>query len=245
MIVAPLAACAPRIDFGSDILWSARHETGDTSEWLLAGQGGSADDPPTAALTVTTDFAHTGSYAVKMTNSAMGTFDAARVWRESSFPAEAYYSAWFYLPQVHATPSDWTIMQFRAPSSQDPSVIAELLDIDLRGLPNGDMILSVFDHRAPYLRSPTPDVAMPVPIGRWFQIEAFFHNVPDDSGRLTIWLDGQLNYDIQRPIGISTTVYWSPCSSTEDLVPLDSVIYLDDAAVSLVRLTPSGTLGAQ
>jgi hypothetical protein len=122
-------------------------------------------------------------------------------------------------------------------------VISLLLDIDLRSLPGGDLILSVFDHRAAYLRSPTPDVEMPVPIAQWFQIEVFFRNVADDSGRFKVWLDGQLNYDIQRPIGLSSTVYWSPCSSTEDLVPLQSEIYVDDAAVSLVRLTPDGILG--
>jgi hypothetical protein len=44
-------------------------------------------------------------------------------------------------------------------------------------------------------------------------------------------------------MGLSSTMYWSPCSSTEDLSPLDSVIYVDDAAVSLVRMTPAGTLG--
>lgn len=209
----------------------------------MAGEGGSAEDPPAATVGVTTAFAHSGRYAVKLTNSATGDSDTSRVWRESSFPEEAYYSAWFYLTQAYETTSDWTILQFRAPSSQDPSVIAQFLDIDLGGLPGGNMILSVFDHRAPYLRSPTPDVATPVPIGRWFQIEVFFRNVADSSGRFTVWLDGKLNYDLERPMGLSSTVYWSPCSSTQDLVPLQSQLYVDDAAVSLVRLTPSGTLG--
>lgn len=240
ILMALPAGCATRIDFGSDILWSARHETGDLTEWST-GEGGTADDQPTTTVGVSTDFAHSGRYAAKLTNGATGTYDASRVWRESSFPKDAYYSSWFYLTQAYRTTADWTILQFRAPTAQDPSVIAQLLDVDLRSLPSGDMILSVFDHRAQYLRSPTPDVAMPVPIGRWFQIEAYFRNVADDSGRLTIWLDGQLNYDIQRPMGLSSTVYWSPCSSTQDLVPLDSVLYMDDAAVSLVRLTPTGT----
>jgi hypothetical protein len=237
------SSCAPRIDFGSDILWSARHETGDLTEWSGDNHGGSAEDPPTATVAITTDVRHTGTHAVKLTNGASGAFDTARLWRESTFPEEAYYSAWFYLPQAYQTTADWTILQFRAPESQDPSVISLLLDIDLRSLPGGDLILSVFDHRAAYLRSPTPDVEMPVPIAQWFQIEVFFRNVADDSGRFTVWLDGQLNYDIQRPTGLSSTVYFSPCSSTEDLSPVDSQIYVDDAAVSVVRLTPSGTLG--
>lgn len=243
-VAAALApACGTRIDFGSDLLWSARHETGDLSEWSEGDEGGSAADPPTTTAAVTTDFAHSGRYAVKLANSASGTYDAARVWRESVFPLEAYYSAWYYLPGAYETPADWTIMQFRNPSAQDPSSLSEFIDIDLRAVPGGQMILSVYDHRAQYLRSPTPDPAIPVPIGRWFQIEALFRNAGDDSGRLAVWLDGQLDYDIRRPMGLSSTSYWSPCSSTEDLSPGDSEIYLDDAAVSLVRLTPAGTLG--
>jgi hypothetical protein len=241
-VILLASGCAPRIDFGSEILWSARHETGNFDEWTLASLGGPADDPPTATAAVTTEQAHTGSYAVKLTNSSTGAFDTARVWREQDFPAEAYYSAWFYLPQANQTTADWTILQFRERQPLDPSMIAQGLDIDLRSLPGGDLILSVFDHRAAYLRSPTPDVAMPVPIGRWFQIEVFFRNAADDSGRFTVWLDGQLYYDLQRPTKTSDLVYWSPCNITEDLVPPQSAIYVDDAAVSLVRLTPSGTL---
>ena len=239
---AVVCGCAPRLDLGSDIIWSARHETGDLSEWAVEGEGGSASDPPIASVEVTTDFAHSGGYSVKLTNSATGAYDTARLWRETNFPEEAYYSAWYYLPRAYQVTADWTIQQFRAPSSQDPSVIAYFLDIDLRSLPGGELILSVFDHRAAYLRSPTPDPAVLVPIGRWFQIEVFFRNIADDTGRFVVWLDGQLTYDIRRPTGLSSTVYWSPCSSSEDLSPVDSTIYVDDAAVSIARLTPAGTL---
>jgi hypothetical protein len=237
-----LCGCDPRIDLGSQILWSARHETGDLSEWTIDGQGGSAADPPVTTIAATTEVAHGGAFSVKLTNAAADDFDASRVWRQAAYPTDAYYSAWYYLPQAYTTPVTWTIMQFRTPSSQDPSVISYLLDVDIRSLPGGELILSIFDHRAPYLRSPTPPTALPLPIGRWFQVEALYRNFPDDRGRFVLWLDGQLNYDIERPFGISTTVYWSPCSSSHDLSPPDATIYVDDAAVSLARLTPAGSL---
>jgi hypothetical protein len=237
-----LGACDPRIELGSQILWSARHETGDLSEWVAEGQGGSAADPPMTTIAATTEFAHGGMYSVKLTNAAIDDYDTSRLWRAAPYPADAYYSAWYYLPQQVTVNVSWTIMQFRAPSSQDPSVIGYLLDVDLRSLPGGELIVSVFDHRAPYLRSPTPPVAMPVPVGRWFQLEALFRNLSDDRGRFSVWLDGQLNYDLERPLGVSSTVYWSPCSSSYDFAPADAALYVDDAAVSLTRLTPSGSL---
>jgi hypothetical protein len=242
LIALALGACSPQIPIGSQVLWSAGHETGDLGEWMAEGQGGSEADPPMTTIAATTEAAHTGAYAIKLTNAAVTDFDASRVWRESPYPTDAFYSAWYYLPQPYTVPAVWTIMQFKAPASDDPSVVRYVIDVDIRSLPGGELILSVFDHRAPYLRSPTPPTALALPIGRWFQVEVLFRNLSDDRGRFTIWLDGQVNYDIQRPLGVSSTVYWSPCSSSHDLSPADGTIYIDDAAVSLVRLTPAGVL---
>jgi len=240
LVAAALCGCETRLDLGSQILWSAHHETGDFMEWSGDSQGGSAADPPTTTTAVTTEFAHGGSHAVKLTNAAVGAYDTSRVWRQAVYPAEAYYSAWYYLPQAYTATASWTIMQFRAPAAQDPSVISYLLDVDLRSLPGGEMILSIYDHRPEYLRSPTPPVAVFVPVGRWFHVEGLFRNTADDRGRFSLWLDGQLNYDIQRPFGLNTVVYWSPCSSSYDFTPSDAAIYVDDAAISVVRLTPDG-----
>ncbi len=244
LAVLVLPACNPHLNLGSSILWSARHETGDLSEWTEGGpsKGGTAADAPDTSLAVSTDFAHTGRYSVKLTNGAVAMYEDAHLWREDSYPPEAYYSAWFYLPRAYQTTADWSIVQLQVPITGDSGVIGQLLDIDLRSLPDGDLILSVYDHRAAYLRSPTPDPAILVPVGQWFQIEAFYRNVNDDSGQFTVWLDGQLNYDLHRPFGSNSTVYWTVCSKTYGLSPVESVIYIDDAAVSLTRVTPTGDL---
>jgi len=237
-----LPACNPQLNLGSSILWSARHETGDLSEWTEGGKGGTEADMPDTALAVSTDFAHTGRYSVKLTNGAVSTNENVHLWREDNYPAEAYYSVWFYLPRAYQATADWSIVELQVPNSGDSGTIGQLIDIDLRSLPNGDLILSVYDHRAAYLRSPTPDPAVLVPVGQWFQIETFYRNVNDDSGQLTVWLDGQLNYDIHRPFGSNSLVYWTVSSKTYALSPAESVIYVDDAAVSLTRVTPTGDL---
>ena len=111
---------------------------------------------PDTSLAVSTDFAHTGQYSVKLTNGAVSMSESAHLWRQDEYPAEAYYSAWFYLPRAYQTTADWSLVQFQVPPTADGGPIGQLLDIDLRSLPNGDLILSVYDHRAAYLRSPTP-----------------------------------------------------------------------------------------
>ena len=237
-----LPACNPQLNLGNSILWSARHESGELSEWTEGGRGGAAADMPDTSLAVSTDFAHTGLYSVKLTNGAVSMSETAHLWRQDDYPPEAYYSVWFYLPRAYQTTADWSLVELQVPTNDDSGVIGQLIDIDLRSLPNGDLILSVYDHRPAYLRSPTPDPAILVPVDRWFQIETFYRNVNDDSGRLTVWLDGQLNYDLHRPFSSSSTVYWTVSSKTYGLSPAESVIYIDDAAVSLTRVTPTGYL---
>jgi hypothetical protein len=236
-----LAGCGPQIDLGGSLIWSARHESGNLSEWTERAQGGSQMDTADATVGLSTDFAHTGRYSVRLGNVATGTYEAARLWRQSGFPTEAYYSAWFYLPSSYKTVSDWTILQVR-PGAADPTMVTLFLDVSLRSLSTGDLILSVYDHRGDYLRAPTPVPALFVPIGRWFQIEIFFRNVADDSGRFTLWLDGQQSYDLVRPMFGSQPVYFTVCNTSEELSPAASAIYIDDAAVSLVRVTPHGAL---
>ncbi len=236
-----LPACAPRLQLGSEILWSAHHETGDLSEWLQGGKGGSVADAPDTSVTVSTDFAHGGMYSVKLTNNAATTLETASLWRQDTYPVDAYYSAWYYLPRTYQTTNDWIVMQIRAPVVGDPTTISLLLDLDLRSLPGGELLLTVFDHRPAYLRSPTPDPAVLAPVGSWFQIEVFYRNAADDTGRFALWLDGQVAYDLHRPFGQNPAVYFTACSVGDDLSPTESALYVDDAAVSLAQVGPAGT----
>jgi hypothetical protein len=239
-VAAP--ACAPRLDLGSDLLWVARHEGGDFGEWTADGKGGSAADAPDTSIAVSTDHAHSGKYAVKLSNAAVSSYEEVRLWRTDQFPQAAYYSAWYYLPRAYQTTNDWTIMQLRAPLASDPTTISQLLDVDLRSLPTGDLILSVYDHRPQYLRAATPDPAVVVPIGSWFQVQAYFDSSSGADGRFALWLNGQPLYDLPRPFNLAGTVYFSVCSVSQALSPADSAIYVDDAAVSLTPVDPQTTL---
>jgi hypothetical protein len=250
-ILAIEGGCSTHVDVGSSLLWSAQNEIPDFAEWSADSKGGFSANPPITSVVISTVVAHSGNHSVQLSNATPSTevngapppYGTAALFRQDNYPPEgAYYSAWYYLPQSYTTSTDWTIMQFQAPTNADGGGNELLVDVDLRSLANGDMILDIFDHRGQYLRSPTAEPALPVPIRDWFQIEVFYRNIGDDTGRFTLWLNGQVNYDIHRPFGASNTTYWSPCSSTEGLTPTQSDLYVDDAAVSLVRIGPNGTL---
>jgi len=235
-------ACAPRLDLGSNLLWVARHEAGDLAEWTADGKGGSSADAPDTSIAVSTEHAHSGNHAVKLSNAAVSSYEEVRLWRTDQFPQAAYYSAWYYLPRAYQTTDDWTIMQLRAPVPGDPTTISLLLDVDLRSLPDGDLILSVYDHRPQYLRAATPDPAIPVPVGDWFQVQAYLDDSSGADGRFALWLNGQLLYDLPRAFNLSGTVYFSVCSVSQALSPTDSAIYVDDASVSLTPVALDATL---
>jgi len=241
-LLVAACGCDPRLQLGSDLLWSARHETGGLGEWTDDMKGGAAADAPDTSFEVSTDFAHSGTYAVKLANAAVSNYEEVRLWRTDQYPQAAYYSAWFYLPRAYQTTDDWTIMQVRNPLPSDPTTISLLLDVDLRSLPGGDLILSVYDHRGDYLRAATPDPAVSVPVNEWFQVQAFFDYSSGGDGRFALWLNDRLLYDLRRPFNVGGTVYFSVCNVGHALSPTDSAIYVDDAAVSLTRVGPDAEL---
>jgi hypothetical protein len=240
--LALLAGCRSSLNLGSNVIWSTDHESGDLSDWLADSGGGTYSSAADGA-TVSKERAHSGRFSLRLlTATAAGGGPRAGAWREGAFPKEAFYSAWYYLPRTYQTISFWTILKFETHfTAGDLAHVDELIDVNLRAAPGGELIVYVFDHRREYLQSPIAQPTPIVPVGRWFHLEAFYRNANDDTGRLTIWLDGGQIYDIaQRPTGADPSVYWTPCNVTDDISPDPAEIFVDDAAIALSRVGPTG-----
>jgi hypothetical protein len=217
--------------------------------------------------------AHSGRYSLKFTDLAGSDTIGPGVYRELIAPPDAYYSAWYYIPRLYQTNSQWTIMKFRARSDSDPTVISH--GHDLRTLPGGvGVILYVYSHDPTYLQAPLADPPAIVPVETWFQIETLYRPRTDETGKLLVWLNDRLVYDLEdRRTAGSDDVLWTPCNIGEDVEPLGSpsdsegeagaggasgeagatgsggtrpteppVLYLDDAAISLKRVTRAGQI---
>jgi hypothetical protein len=112
--------------------------------------------------------------------------------------------------------------------------------VNLDNLPTGEMTLRLFDHRSGDLPL---DVASPVvPVGDWFQVEGFYRNAQDQSGRLTLWLDGHQIIDLHQPMAPTPWVAWEAGSIAPDLTPASATMHIDDCAVSRSRVGPDGSL---
>jgi len=244
LLVAALAGCDP-IYAGSDVLWIATHENGDLTEWNADNEGGSyagVDSSVAGAVEVSAENAHSGKYAAKLIRSAVAEESGPGLFRDVRGHGAAYYAAWFLIPEAYAAGSRWTITKFRLRDTASIEAPAEGLDLDLRNLPDGDYVLSVFDHDQEYLQQP---IALPTPIvraGRWFHLEVFYRSSGDRNGEVIVWLDGSEAYRLNGHPTVADGAYFTPCNVALELTPSPAALYVDDAAVSLTRISPEGLL---
>jgi hypothetical protein len=224
------------------IVWFADHERGDLSSWTAGGAANGGGQYQSGGQTeVTRDRPRGGSYAAKLTiDTTDGTDHTARLYRRT-VSGGAYYSAWFYFTQPHTPDGWWSIFLFRA--QRDPNDIGtyvNLWNLDVERPDGGSMTLSFYNHLT--MQFTRTAAAPPIPIGQWTHIEAFFHHVPPDGTRITVWQDGVQVFDLTG-LGTppATNFYWSIGNGSNGLIPRVSTIYIDDAAiVTGSRLGPGG-----
>jgi len=241
LLVASTSACGPTLELGSNVMWATDHESGELDDWYEDGKGGLLLDSANSTVEIANGPAHSGSYSLKFTDLAMSDSEGPGIYRELQAPPDAYYSAWYYLPRLYQTRSQWTIQKFRSRLDSDPSAISHGHDLNLRTLPGGQVVLYVFSHDPAYLQAPLSDPPAFVPIETWFHVEIFFRPRTDETGKILIWLDDRLVYDLEdrRTTG-SNDVLWNPCNIGADIQPAPPILFVDDAAISLERVRPDG-----
>jgi hypothetical protein len=242
--------CGQDLNVGSDILWTSRFEVGGNNfpEWRGVPDGtGSAGAVPPNTIEVSSEQGHNNShFSAKLTvtgtaNSTAGI--GASLVRNGGLPNEAYYSAWYYLPQSVAVGYYWVVMKFRYRAvPDDPNTAAELFDVNLTNPSPGVMGLRLYDHQT-LPNQPQPKLSAHfVAVNAWFQLEAFYRAASDNTGRLTLWLDGRQILDLPGPTGPPGWVAWDVVSVASDLNPEPAVLYVDDCAISKTRIGLNGSL---
>jgi len=245
-LAAIAAGCGPDLKVGSDVLWSATFETGSFSEWTDLGRGAEAFPESGDSIAVSREHAHDGNYAAKLIidTSIAGEQQNTLLSRVGDLPVEGYYSAWYYLPSAVTVGTYWVIFKFRLrTNAADESTTTEFYDLDLVNRSPGQMSLVLYDHSPTGHEIPLDMPHPSVPVGTWFQIESFYRNAQDNTGRLTFWLDEHQIIDINgQPMAPTSWIEWEVCSIGEDLTPSPAVLYIDDTALSVTRVGPTGRI---
>jgi len=210
-----------------EVVWDAYLETGDTSEWSEADQGG-AYIANEARVRVSGDHVRTGDYALEAAVISVGqNLPQAMLLRDLDH-AEGYYSAYYCLRESYDT-SYWVIMKFRGDGPfLGNTETADRFDIDLSTSDvDGQLHLQLDEHGGQSELSP-----IPVPINQWFRIDAFYKSTPEADGRLIVWQDDVQVFDTgERPTAPSSFVSFGVGVAAWRVSPVPASIWIDDVSV--------------
>ena len=232
---------------GSNVLWSADHETGDTSQWYspstgpTGNSGGGEFDSGNATVTPSRDVAHGGAWSLKLTISTPSSSEAsgARMfrWAESRAHRALWYRVWYYLPQQYSVAMWWNVFQWKskraATGAVDPFFI-----LNVGNRQDGSMYLYLFDwqRQISYQQN-----IKNIPVKQWFEVEAFYECAGDGTGRVIVRQDNVQLFDLS---GVETRYadgdcQWSVDNYSASVTPSPTNIYIDDAEILSTTSVPS------
>lgn len=233
------------------IVWQADMETGNLNQWTAGNaRGGSYDSGnclrPSGG--VTTEAAHSGRYAMKMTADTSAGQSGCRQFRqeESALGGTYFYSAWMMIPKQINVVNFWNIFQFKSAVGDTNEAFWV---VEAQNRPNG-ALHPILRYKG-LVAGPTAGEGSGVkyydqalkdfPIGRWFQLEVFLRQSDRYDGQITVWQDGVKLWDFDNV----RTKYdggdnrWSVNSYSDAVDGNLATIYVDDATISRTRLGPS------
>jgi hypothetical protein len=187
---------------------------------------------PGAAYRLVSSPVRTGSFAAAFEIGVGGATGShqARCVREGQLPKEAYYTAWYYLPESASEPNNWNLFHFQGGEPGSP--LHGLWDVSLAELPSGALTSYVRDGLGTRVHEQQDPV--PVPIGRWFQLEFYLKRAADATGEVALFQDG---VEVIRVTGIRTDDtnfgQWYVGNLAAGLTPSRFTLYVDDVTVRL------------
>ncbi len=243
-------ACNQRVNLGAigdgpaSLLWKATFEPGNLSEWSADGQGGPNvdNDRDAGAAAVTSSQAHGGSRSGVVDVLPTAPMPATNyLFRQQPSPAQAYYSAWFYVPStlVLMTGQYLSLVHFRG---NGPQGLKALWDVNLYPVGDGTVAAQLYDFRASYDLQQFPVTRFP--LDRWVQLEVFLSKAVDATGRVTVWQDGApiLDRADVPTVQVMDSLEWDVGGASAGLQSGSVLVYVDDAAISVARLGPDAVL---
>jgi hypothetical protein len=134
------------------------------------------------------------------------------------------------------TVGSWlSLVHFDGSHTGDGRNVFPFWDVNLYPQTPGTLVAHLYN----YTTQTNVESATPVPVatGRWMHLEVFVRKATDATGRVAVWQDNVLILDAD---GVATTendwMEWDVGAASTDLTPSPGVVFVDDAAISLVRL---------
>ncbi len=198
------------------VVWSADHEEGNLDDWtfpdfLYAGGGIFNTSEPNVQVQADDQLSFTGAYAARahISGALQGNRRAVRLMRwtdrpyddaGTELPTKAFYSTWIYIPENYAPTDFWNVFQFKSNDIDlsDGSESGWSTNIEYNRT-SGQMELYLFAHvpgDGVGGTSYSQTSPIPVPVGRWFHLEAYYAASAEQNGRISLWQDGHKILDV-------------------------------------------------
>jgi len=246
----------------------AEWEDAGTGDYYSGGGVFLTDEANVTART-TDAMAHTGDYsaeaAIRNAYRAQNGNKAVRYmrwtdkpWNQGGdyFPRTAFYSVWMYFPCNYNPnkyepwdPGDggwWNVFQFKSDNNAGSQPVAELdiyrdedagravFGLSLKHYPDPDSS----DHVQTYVEQNNP---IPIPVGRWFHVEALYVKDLQGQGEIRVWQDGRLIFSRQGLVtALSEQCTWGIGNYTDHIAcgqeEGSATLYFDDAVVATTRI---------
>jgi cell division septation protein DedD len=236
----------------ANLMWFAGHETNNFSEWFTStystteGNEGGIYNTNTGKATISTDVAHSGTHALKMNINSPnnGSPQGARVfrWQESRTKQPLYYSVWYYIPQQYKPQNWWDVLEFKSRNATRNDAFWQL---NIGNRTDGSMNFYLYNWVNS--KSFTQNIAN-IPVGKWFNVEIYYQQAADNTGKITVWQDGVQIFD---QTGVTTmfadaieSANFAVTNYTDNITPANTTIYVDDIKISQNRINDTSAPGA-
>ncbi len=212
--------------------WGTGFESGFI-DWSLPENQGFCYFVGSASFSIVTSPVHGGTHAAAFTVNSAVPLSEARCLRQGVLPDAAYYGAWYYVPAPAANTGNWNLLHFRGGDTPDGATHG-LWDVSLANGPDGAVGTTVFD----FLRMRTLEAGAgavtAIPIAQWFHLEAFFRRSNTSAGAFTVYLNGQIAYQVTGlSTDDSTLGSWHVGNLATALMPAMSTVYVDDVSIDV------------
>jgi hypothetical protein len=257
-------SCGPSADSASPphILWQADHETGDFSQWQIGGHD-SIWITSSAYAHVSTKYSHSGRYSTALTiTGADGTKEPSpgvRMARVSTpttpatLPDAAYYSVWYYFPQIVRPTVYWDVFQWKHAVIRADGVpwSDPLYSVNVGNRADGTMyfyLYSYVGHDGRYMTDGNGVIAQAptnISLNQWLHLECYYVWSRQRTGRVTCWQNGRRIMDAYNVIteydydDIEFPRQWTVNNYSSHTDPPTHTIYIDDAIISTTRIAPN------
>jgi hypothetical protein len=151
--------------------------------------------------------------------------------RQGALPPNAYYGAWFFLPQSATSNAVWNLVHFQGGS---PAGQHGLWDVSLVNGADGQLEAVVYDFLGGNVYRAASPVA--VPINAWFHLEFHLKRATDASGEVALYQNGER---LLERTGLRTDDsdwgQWYVGNFANALTPSDFTLYVDDVTIRATR----------